>query len=369
MKITFLCATVSLGGGSRVTATHARNLLQFGHDVNVISRAPAKPSLKNRVGRLVRNEGPAIPPDRTLYFDPLGDRHRQIPPGHELQPEDLPDADILIATWWETAFDAMRMPPEKGQKVYFVQHHEVHDHLPKERSALTYDMPFKKIAVSQWLVDVMASEYGDTNVSKVLNAVDHDLFDAPARGRQERPTVGMMYSDVPFKGAAVAIEAIERLRDRYSDLRLLVFGKSDPTRDLPLPAFAEFHRSPAQPDIAKLYAACDAWIVPSFDEGYGLPIIEAMACRTPVVSTTVGAARDLVQPGHNGFIVEPGDSTAMADRLADILALSDEEWQRFSDAAHRTAHGYSWLDASRQFEAVLKDVMTRSGDNLHEIAS
>ncbi|MEM8801047.1 MAG: glycosyltransferase family 4 protein [Pseudomonadota bacterium] len=280
-----------------------------------------------------------------------------MPRDYELQASDLPDADILIGTWWETAYDVARMPPEKGRKVYFVQGHEIHDHLPKERSAQTYRLPLKKITVSQWLVDVMAKAYGDTNVSKVLNAVDGEMFNAPMRQRQTRPTLGMMYAAEPFKGVSVALEAVTRLREAYPDLRLLAFGKTDPSPDMPLPGFAEFHRAPAQSDIAKLYASCDVWVMPSFTEGYGLPIIEAMACRTPVVSTNVGAARDLITPGQNGFITEPGDSAAMADRLADILALTDEDWQRFSEAAHARAHGYNWLDASRQFEQVLQGLM------------
>ena len=192
----------------------------------------------------------------------------------------------------------------------------------------------------------------------MLNAVDGDLFNAPMRQRQARPTVGMMYATAPFKGVSVALEAVARLRKAYPDLRLLVFGKTAPSSDLPLPDFAEFHCAPAGPDIAKLYASCDAWIMPSFTEGYGLPIIEALACRTPVVSTAVGAARDLITPGQTGFITEPGDSAAMADRLAEILALPDADWQRFSEAAHAKAHGYNWQDASRQFEQVLQDLVS-----------
>lgn len=358
MKITFLCSVVSLGGGSRVTSIHAKNLAEFGHSVSVISRKPRPVPLRSKIRGVLRNQTPATSPANTYYFDPLGERHRQVPRDYELQANDLPDADILIGTWWETAYDVARMPPEKGKKVYFVQGHEVFDHLPKDRSAQTYTLPLKKITVSQWLVDVMAETYGDRNVSKVLNAVDSDLFNAPPRSRQTHPTVGMMYATEPFKGVSVALEAVARLRKTYPNLRLLAFGKTEPSSDLPLPDFVEFHCAPAGPDIAQLYAACDAWIMPSASEGYGLPIIEAMACRTPVVSTTAGAARDLITPGQTGFIVEPGDSAAMADRLADILALSNAEWQQMSEAAHTQAHGYNWLEASRQFEQVLQSLVS-----------
>lgn len=84
----------------------------------------------------------------------------------------------------------MTLPPEKGRKVYFIQHHEVHSHLPLHLSAGSYHLPMKKVTISGWLVDTMADLYGDQDVVLVPNSVDLELFQAPERGRQAAPTVG-----------------------------------------------------------------------------------------------------------------------------------------------------------------------------------
>ena len=68
---------------------------------------------------------------------------------------DLPDADIVIATWWETAEWVNALSPAKGRKVYFIQHHEVFSYLPVERSRATYRLPLHKIVISRWLKDLM----------------------------------------------------------------------------------------------------------------------------------------------------------------------------------------------------------------------
>lgn len=352
MKITFLCGGVSLRGGSRVTATYALNLLARGHDVTVISRAPRPVSMLRKVRRLLKGK-PAVPPrSPKSFFDPIGPRHRLVL--GRPAPSDLPDADVLIATWWDTAFDVAAMPPEKGAKAYLIQHHETHDHLPADRVEETYRLPLKKIVVSGWLKEVMRKTYGDEDVVCVPNAVDTALFDAPPRRKNARPTVGLMYSTAPFKDPDTALGAINRLAARRPGLQVIAFGKGKPTADYPLPEGSIYHQDPPQETLRELYAACDAWILPSRIEGFGLPILEAMACRTPIVSTRVGAAFDVIDEGVNGHVVEVGDAEALADRLNDILALSDEQWRAMSTAAHATAHDYDWNAATERFEDALK---------------
>ena len=360
MKITFVCTVVSQGGGSRVTAIHAQKLLDMGHDVHVVSRTFPKMAPKpRRLWRLFRGRAKRPDPDRTRYFDALGSRHIIVPFERKLMPSDVPDADIIIATWWKTAFWIRDFPASKGRKAYFVQHHEVHDHLPAEQSAETYRLPYAKIAVSQWLVDVMARDYGDMDVKKVLNAVDPEQFDALPRERNARPVVGFMLAGAAYKGVDVAIRAIEVARRDIPDLKVLVFGKVSPGPDVPLPPGTDFRLLPSQEEIPRLYAACDAWLFPSRLEGFGLPILEAMACRTPVMATRAGAAPDLIEDGVNGRLVDVDDAEALGRAVADTLSLPPAEWRAMSDAAHETAHGYTWDDAAREFEAALKEILAR----------
>lgn len=75
-----------------------------------------------------------------------------------------------------------------------------------------------------------------------------------------------------------------------------------------------------QDDVAPFYAAFDALVLPSANEGTPVSVIEALAGGRPVVATRVGGVPDVVRDGVDGFLVEPGDVEALADHLGRLAA-------------------------------------------------
>jgi glycosyltransferase involved in cell wall biosynthesis len=75
-----------------------------------------------------------------------------------------------------------------------------------------------------------------------------------------------------------------------------------------------------QEDVAGYYRLFDAFLLPSVNEGTPVSAIEALASGTPVVATRVGGVPDVVSDGVDGFLVEPGDVSAAAERLARLAA-------------------------------------------------
>lgn len=352
MKITFISPAPNLSGGQRVIATYADFLLERGHDVTVVARRNPLPTLKTRVRQLVRGNGLAAPPLET-HFDRM--RAQLLIPFHygPIVADDVPDADVVIATWWETAFEIVHFPPSKGRKIYFIQHHEVHQHMPSHISGATYLLPLKKITIASWLVDTMRDLYGDDDVALAPNGVDHGLFFAPERERQPVPTVGLMYSPTHFKGVDISLRAIEFARRTHGDLRVVAFGAQPVTSRLPLPAGTEFHLSPPQTFLREIYASCDVFLTASRSEGFGLPILEAMACRTPVIATLTGCAKDVIDEGLNGHVVDVEDAEALGERLSQVLSMHGPDWKAMSRAAHLKSMGYNWSEASALFEEAI----------------
>jgi glycosyltransferase involved in cell wall biosynthesis len=341
---------------------YARLLRERGHDVLVISQPAPRPDLKQRLKSLL-SSGRLMPyPPAAPFLD--GVRHKVLERPRPVADSDLPDADVVVATWWETAFWVAALSPEKGRKIYFVQHHEVHQHQPWQISRGSYYLPLKKIAVSQWLADVMARDYGDADVVLVRNSVDLRQFHAPRRDRQLVPTVGLMYSPLHYKGVDLSLCAIEKARQRLPDLKIVAFGAHAPVPQLPLPRGCTYCRNPGQDELRSIYSGCDVWLFGSRKEGFGLPLLEAMACRTPVVAARAGAAPDLIRDGVNGYVVDTDDSDALADRLVGILALPQDDWQAMSDAAFATAKVYSWNGATDLFEKAIADTSPACETNL-----
>jgi len=85
-----------------------------------------------------------------------------------------------------------------------------------------------------------------------------------------------------------------------------------------------------------------------------------MACRCPVVSTGVGGSIDVIEHGHNGYIVPIGDSEALAARLIDVLTKEDMDWRKMSDAALATAQRNDWSNSVNRMEAALETCSVRA---------
>lgn len=352
MKITFLLPHAGLAGGVRVVAIYAEQLLKRGHEVFIVSQPLAKPSLRQRLRSLLKGQ-PLPDGDRKSHFDGIDVPHKILERERPVTDADLPDADVVVATWWKTAEWVAALSPSKGAKAYFIQHHEIHPYHPVEQVAATYRLPLTKIVIAQWLKDIMADCYGDERAFLVPNSVDCQLFQARARYKQTLPTVGMMYSGTTWKGNDIAIEAINLALKKIPNLQTIAFGAEPIRETLPLPPNATYHYKPPQSSLKLLYAQCDAWLFSSRLEGFGLPILEAMACRTPVIATPAGAAPELLAQG-GGILVEAENSTAMAEAILQIVQSSNDEWQKLSDRAYQTATSYSWEEATRLFESALE---------------
>ena len=352
MRITFVSPPPNLSGGCRVISIYASRLQALGHEVVVVAPRPQPPNLQQRARALLRGRWPRGGTPRS-HFDGMTARLHLVDHPAPVTADDLPDADVVIATFWDTAFVVAGLPPPKGRQVYFVQHHETH--LPRWNHLISgsYRLPLRKITIAGWLADVMRDIYGDAEVTVVPNAVDQTLFHAPPRARQPVPTVGLMYSTKRFKGVDTSLDAIRIARARHPGLKVVAFGKEPVTGALPLPDGSSFVLKPAQSKLRGVYASCDVFLAGSRTEGFGLPILEAMACRCPVIATRTGCAPDVIEDGVNGYVVDVGDAAAMGARLADILGNDAAQWQAMSDAAVARVSSYSWDDATRLFEQAL----------------
>jgi glycosyltransferase involved in cell wall biosynthesis len=358
MRITFILPNVSMGGGTRVIAIYAQELMHRGHDVCVISLPPRSTPLGEKLKSWIMGAGWSPRWSRSSHLDNLKLDHRILDAWRPVTDADVPDADIVVATWWETAEWVHGLSPAKGVKVYFIQHHEVFPYLPA-RSRETYRLPMHKVVVAQWLKQAMIEEYGDHNVDVVSNSVDHSQFFAPIRGKQSRPTVGLLYSTASFKGVDLSLAALRIVAGRLPTMQIVCFGSERVQPGLDLPDGAKFFLDPPQDEIRNIYARCDVWLTASSTEGFNLPAMEAMACRTPVVSTRTGWPAEVVKSGWNGILLEvAADREELARAIEWVLLQSEPEWMRLSLNAFQTVSQSSWERSAGLFEKALLNAQT-----------
>jgi len=130
------------------------------------------------------------------------------------------------------------------------------------------------------------------------------------------------------KGLHVLIEALHRLS--HYDFQLVVAGRLDmePTYVKKILKLIDTYHLQERVTIAgavegdnlsQLYQGHDLFVLPSAYEGYGIVYVEAQQFSLPVIGTSAGAAPEIIQHGQNGYLIQPGDSVALAEILEQLL--------------------------------------------------
>jgi glycosyltransferase involved in cell wall biosynthesis len=105
----------------------------------------------------------------------------------------------------------------------------------------------------------------------------------------------------------------------------------------------------ADQDLPTLYSLASVFAFPSWYEGFGLPVLEAMACGTPVVAADNSSLPEVV--GQAGIMIDAGDTDALSEALRELVC-SDSLRSRLVAAGHEQACRFTWEAAAERLLAV-----------------
>jgi glycosyltransferase involved in cell wall biosynthesis len=305
MRITILCPHLGIAGGVRAILSYADRLARRDHDVEVV--VPARSALRAWTANLGSRGGP----------DWIGDFAARVRWVRRWSGPALRAADVVMATAWQSAAAVAEAPPRAGAKFYLVQHYESLYHGAPERVDATYRLPLAKIVISSWLRDVMRERF-DAAAELLVTPVNPELFRrVPVTVTTSRPRVLMLHHEYAWKGVAEGLEAVAWVRRTAPGLQLVGFGVKPPRGT---PAYNEFHANPPQRRLAALYSGCDIYLCPSWDEGLGMPSMEAMACGVALVTYDNGGCRDYARDGETALVARRRDVADLAAKLGRLAS-------------------------------------------------
>lgn len=222
--------------------------------------------------------------------------------------------------------------------------------MPMGKEAKVVEAVVRRIHVyscmSRYALEYLERDYGRTDGVVVPGGVDLATFRPGTRA--STPT--LLFSgalDEPRKGLATLLAALPLVAEAEPDVRLLLSGPGDPSPVLADAPTAAVGRTdvlgPGESNRQhERYASAWATCLPSVADSFGMALAESLACGTPIVVSTDGAPKELVEEGSNGELCEPSDAEGLAKACIRALALArrPETAERCRSSVRR----FDWQD-------------------------
>jgi glycosyltransferase involved in cell wall biosynthesis len=359
MKITFVLHTLGLSGGVKAVFEFANLLKARRHDVTVAcSMAPLRIGAKwnhprklanEVIARIKENTGP-----RQVNWMKVDVDVKYVP---FISNSFMPDADIVVATWWETAYPVLSLDKSKGAKVFLIQHYETWGGF-KEDVDRSYLLGLHNVVNSTWLKNILENDIKAKVDALIPHAPDWGHFYREEVARKDGEIrILMPYRNDKWKGAEDGILAFETAGKGHDNLKLVMFGPESPEK---VPGYVEFHNRPSNDELRRLYNSSDIFLFPSKLEGFGMPPMEAMACELAVVTTDVGAVPEYTIPGKTALVSPPGQPALLA---ANLVRLIEDPVARkeIASAGHEYIQQFTWEKATTELENLFNNLLKGNG--------
>lgn len=233
----------------------------------------------------------------------------------------------------------------------------------------TLDAASHVIVVSRKLEKIAVEQFGmEDKYVVVPNGVDPErVLDSGAAMREEEgrfPVLLSVSSLIRIKGIDLNLRAVARLRAQYPSIRYVVVGDGPEkdalktlTRELGIDDRVTFlGRLPHHEGMCHM-ALCDIFCLPSWEEGFGVVYLEAMAHGKPVIACRGEGIEDVVTDGETGLLVKPRDVDSLAEAIRFLLDHSDKAKTIGEQARSLVLENYTWEKNAERTLRVYKEVL------------
>jgi glycosyltransferase involved in cell wall biosynthesis len=263
-----------------------------------------------------------------------------------LEPDELPDADLLVVPADAKAGERLySLPSSKGRPVLLFQGYGTPG---SPVVSANLDRADVAIAVASWLIDD-AARHG-CRALHVPYGFDRDIFFLGPPAERRAPLVAMLVHSVEWKGTEDGLAALAEVRRAMPETQVRLFGASAP--DSPFPFVGALDRGA----VGELLRRSAVYVCASWEEGFGMPGLEAMACGAALATTDTKGSRDYALHGRTALVSERRDPEALAGNVLELLrdrglrgslATAGREYAR--------THFTGWPGAAKRFAAALEE--------------
>ena len=234
------------------------------------------------------------------------------------------------------------------------------------------------IAVSQDLKDIAESLLSETKIKVIPNGVDIRKFTLSSEDNnwikqkkgyfKERKILLFVGSVMESKGIKELLEAFDRVSSNRDNLLLILIGRM--TRK----DYIDHHikslngnirlLGPVKHERLKLWMnLCDMFLLPSYNEGLPVSMLEAMACGKPVIVSDVGGISEVVRDKENGLLIEPKDVDSLVKAINFLLDNPDKARELGEKAKRVIFENYTWIKNAERTIDVYREILESKSDH------
>jgi len=211
------------------------------------------------------------------------------------------------------------------------------------------------VAVSQMMKQDIVENFAvdPEKVVVIHNGIDLEKYRSTSLEPAVREKYGIAEDFVLFVGRPTAQKGMEYLIDAADDIpvQIVIEAVGADTKEYEERMTEKvkgkknilwIHENLGDRINAQLYSAARVFVCPSVYEPFGIINLEAMACSTPVVASAVGGIKEVVIPGETGFLVEPADPAALAEKVNLLLSDRSLAEKMGRQGRRRVEEHFSW---------------------------
>jgi glycosyltransferase involved in cell wall biosynthesis len=255
----------------------------------------------------------------------------------QLDAEELPDADVVIGGLAQPDPErVLALPPSKGEQLFFLMGYGTPSN-PRIEQLL--ERRLRVLTISNFLCE-RARAHGSA-AELIRPGLDRSIFYPGQPNGKRGPLVAMMTHTIDWKATEDGLSALAQVRAAVPEVELRLFGVLEP--DFP----ATFLGRPSRTQVAELLREAAVLVLPSWEEGLGLPGIEALACEAALAMTDTKGGRDYALDGETALVTPPRRPDLLADSVVRLLrdrGLRDRLTQR--GRSHVLATYPRWHEAA-----------------------
>lgn len=336
-------------GGYKMVFEYANRFALLGHRITILfinEEALKQFKIPNFIRKMGASYLTKIEPK---WFDLNSNIKKKSAWGNRID-DVIANTDVCIATSIDTV-DFVKDNFSKCKKIHFIQGHETW--ICDEKTVLaSYQLDWSNVVISGWLKEIV-DQYAVKPAYLIKNPIDLDVYQniIPSKKRKQH-SVSVLYHTNKNKGIKYAIEALYKLKQRYQDLTVEIFGIFD--RPSELPEWFNYTKGATQKQTVDIYNKTKIYLCATVEEGYGLTGLEAMACGAVLVSTDYQGVHEYAVTEKNALLSPVKNVDALVDSMTRIFE-NEKLAETLRENAAETVEKFSWNFAVEKFLSVIEE--------------